>query len=216
MRRQAILPVPHFGREQHRRREDMTSDKSSIQIPTDRELLGYVRDALLKLGERESWHDVARCNPVASEIAQRFSQISEFGCISCYGGASGRAERCNGPEWLFDFSALLYRHDKPHGTDRFVLQPLIVGEIERDTNEGATDHDFEKLLVADSILCFFVFRAKSAQVAERRLSKYENAIRERKEYAKVRGCQPPVFLLACYVAPLEDIAIAGPPVLRIV
>jgi hypothetical protein len=165
-----------------------------IPLPTEDELLRSIREALTavsELGWKKITHDA-----IASAIAGRLKDNSN---IFCYGGRPrSLPEACAGSEWLFDFSALLYK--EPAGV-RFLAQAAIIGETEWNPKEAETDCDFEKLLIVDSIVCFFICGAKSDDEATGKLDRYSGIVRTRKEYAMARGTRPPKFLLACYVEP---------------
>jgi hypothetical protein len=165
-----------------------------LLLPTEQDLLHRLREALTacsKLGWKKITHDA-----IASEIAGRLKDNSN---ISCYGGRPrSLPEECAGSEWLFDFSALLY---KEYAGVRFVAQAAIIGETEWNPTDAQTDCDFEKLLIVDSIVCFFICGVNSDDEANRKLDRYAGIVESRKEYARVRGTRPPKFLLACYVEP---------------
>jgi hypothetical protein len=165
-----------------------------IPLPTEAELLRSIREALTSVSEL-GWKKITH-DAIASAIARRLKDNSN---IFCYGGRpSSVPEACVGSEWLFDFSALLYV--EPAGI-RFVAQAAIIGETEWNPTDAETDCDFEKLLIVDSIVCFFICGVNSDDEANRKLDRYTEIVKTRKEYATVRGTRPPQFLLACYVQP---------------
>jgi hypothetical protein len=169
-------------------------ETTRIPLPTEEELLRSIREALTavsELGWKKITHDA-----IASTIAGHLKDNSN---ISCYGGRPrSKPEACAGSEWLFDFCALLYK--EPSGV-RFVAQAAIIGETEWNPTDAETDWDFEKLLIVDSIVCFFVCGVNSDDEANKKLDRYEGIVKIRKEYAMERGTRPPKFLLACYVEP---------------
>jgi hypothetical protein len=165
-----------------------------IPLPTEEELLRSIREGLTavsELGWKKITHDA-----IASAIAGRLKDNSN---IFCYGGRPRSFPKaCAGSEWLFDFSALLYQ--EPAGV-RFVAQAAIIGETEWNPTDAETDCDFEKLLIVDSIVCFFVCGMNSGEGANKKLARYAGVVTTRKEYAMERGTRAPKFLLACYVEP---------------
>jgi hypothetical protein len=111
-----------------------------------------------------------------------------------------RTKREDEREWLFDFCALLFEEESRNGV-RFVAQAAIIGEIEFSDPKGL-DKDFEKLLIVDSLACFFAFPKWSETEARAELDRFEHVVERRQRYAKLRGAsRPPVFLLSCYLAP---------------
>ena len=159
------------------------------KLPTEQELMHQVHEALDEVS-RLKWTDITH-DAIASALAKRLTQNPN---IFCYAGGRRTIPRsCNGCEFLFDFCALLYENPD----SMFWVQALVVGETEWDRR--ATDDDFEKLLIVDSIVCFFVFEEDSDEKGNEKLKKYEQVASVRREYAKVRGANPPRFLLACYL-----------------
>jgi hypothetical protein len=162
-----------------------------VQLPTEHSLMLQVHEALDEVAAFD-WCNITQ-DAIASAIAKRLKKNPH---IFCYGGKRHMIpSSCDGPEFLFDFCALLYEK-----TDaKFWVQALVVGETEWDRR--GTDYDFEKLLIVDSIVCFFVFEEDSEEKADEKLKSYEEVVRVRREYAKMRSAHPSRFLLACYVAP---------------
>jgi hypothetical protein len=82
-----------------------------------------------------------------------------------------------------------------------VAQALIIGEIEFSDIKGL-DTDFEKLLIADSLVCFFVFPSWSNDDANLKLDEFQKLSERRQRYAKNRGMsRPPIFVISCYFYP---------------
>ncbi len=106
--------------------------------------------------------------------------------------------RLCGGEWLrFDYCALVY-DPKICRSDQFMAQAALVGELEQLWRGDNIEKDFEKLLIVDSIVCFFVFRPPKAQ-AEKITNKLMDAGSRRRRYSIERGnSQPPVFLFSYY------------------
>jgi hypothetical protein len=164
--------------------------EQSMPLPTPKTLVRDIGEAL-EIVARMPWNEITH-DEIASQIARRFEENPK---IKCYGGR--RAPKgCAGSEWLFDFCALLYA--EPLG---FVAQAVIIGETEWKGSDKETDWDFEKLLIVDSIVCFFVCGVKTQEEATKKLQRYEEVVRVRNEYAMKRGGCSPSFLLACYVEP---------------
>lgn len=171
----------------------MPTPEQRLEIPTEQMLLGHVRGALADVSDLS--YDALTADSIASAIAKR---VGEHHNIDCYSGKRVYPEGCAGSEWLFDFGALLY--EEPSGV-RLVAQPAVIGEIEWDHRDSETDWDFEKLLIVDSIVCFFICGVRSQEEANKKLDRYENAVNVRRKYAALRGTRPPSFLLACYIRP---------------
>jgi hypothetical protein len=99
-------------------------------------------------------------------------------------------------EWLFDFCALFFE-ETSRAVPRFMAQALIIGEVEGNTD--VLDDDFEKLLVVDSLVCFFVFPCWTDDDATEKLDKFQKLAERRQRYARGRGMnRPPIFVLSCY------------------
>jgi len=159
-----------------------------IILPNAETLLAQVRDALDEVATRE-W-DKITFGAVASAIAKRVSGPTVKCC------AKGRPEGCRQGEWLYDFCALLYEESPDQC--RFVTQALVIGEVEW-VLAGADD-DFEKLLIADALVCFFLFGARSPSLGAEKLDLFEKLARRRHELLRQRRgiAQPPIFLVSCY------------------
>jgi hypothetical protein len=159
-----------------------------IILPKAEILLAQVRDALDEAAVRE-W-DKITFGAVASAIAKR---VAGPGVECC---AKGKPEGCGHAEWLYDFCALLY--EEPPDQLRFVTQALVIGEVEW-VLAGADD-DFEKLLIADALICFFLFGARSQSLGAKKLDLLEKCARRRHEFVRQRRgmAEPPIFLVSCY------------------
>lgn len=181
--RRELWPTPQ--------KESLMETQMLVQLPTEKTLMRQVHEALHEIAGLK-WHDITH-DGIASALAKRLKENPK---VFCYGGRRHTIPvGCDGPEFLFDFCALLY--EKPDA--EFWVQAVVVGETEWDRR--GTDDDFEKLLIVDSIICFFVFEEDSDEKANEKLKRYEEVARVREEYAKMRGAHPPRFLLACYVKP---------------
>jgi hypothetical protein len=162
-----------------------------VKLPTEQTLMHQVNQALDEVS-RSKWSNITH-HAIASAIAKRLKKNRNIQCFSRT--PRRKSTVCDGTEFLFDFCALLYeKQDAP-----FYVQALVVGETE--WKARVTDDDFEKLLIVDSVVCFFVFEEDSDEKANKKLEKYEQVAELRREYAKRRGARPPRFLLACYVKP---------------
>lgn len=162
-------------------------------MPPVDELISAVRDAL---------DDVTKSDSVTRPSGERTFEILDGirrridrpGIEFAFRGPNRYGEES---EWLFDFCALFFE-ENARDARRFVAQALIVGEIELSKRNGL-DEDFEKLLIADSIVCFFVFPARRGNAATDKLTELEHLARRRQGYAKRRGMlEPPVFVISCY------------------
>jgi len=168
---------------------------------TTERLLRHVREALTE-ASKLAWNELtSEGDVIASAIAKRLKDNPNIFCYS--GKPASIPEGCTGSEWLFHFCALAYK--EPAGV-RFLVQGAIVGEIEWCFEDAKTDEGFEKLLIVDSIVCFFVCGVRSREQANEKLARYEKVVKIRQKYAALRGIRPPSFLLACYVRPDDHIS----------
>src|SRR5207248_1798913 len=98
-------------------------------------------------------------------------------------------------EFLFDFTAFILDNE-PGFADWYTMQALIVGEIEFNGDLG---RDFEKLMFADSAVCFFVF---PDAIKEHRpvdeLDFFSKVAQKRIRPVSARCNVPPVFVIASY------------------
>jgi hypothetical protein len=162
-----------------------------IVLPQADRLIDHVRASLEAVAARDSelgagdWF-----RAIASELATRVHSLG----LKCY--ARGTPEPCVGAEWLFDFCAFVEDNDVP-ADDRFMAQAVIVGEVEWEPSE--VDKDFEKLLIADSLVLFMTFQNRTVEAGKKELDRLEAAARRRQQYARLRGLsRPPVFLPSCW------------------
>jgi hypothetical protein len=164
-----------------------------IVLPQEDHLIDHVRTSLEAVAERDSELGHQDCFPaVASELATRVHSLG----LKCY--ARTTPKPCVGGEWLFDFCALVEDDDVP-SDDRFMAQAAIVGEVEWSLDRGKVDADFEKLLIADSLVLFMTFQNPTVEGGKKELDRLEAAARRRQQYARLRGLsRPPVFLLSCW------------------
>jgi hypothetical protein len=172
-----------------------------IVLPSSEILIEHLKNAFatvekrhtssIELTERDWFPELA------GEIAARIASLN----IECYARGSRRAAgatNCVGSEWLFDFCGLIIDPDVPT-EDRFVAQAAVVGEIEWAL--GGTDQDFEKLMVVDSLVLFFVFQC-SADKYRAYLNRFRKAAERRRGYCRQRGItRLPAFLLSCWTYP---------------
>jgi hypothetical protein len=172
-----------------------------IVLPRDSLLVEHIRSALDAVADKNRQAGIANKDwfvEIASEIAKRVTYLG----LKCYARGYGRgspAPGCAGSEWLFDFCAVIDDEDVP-AQNRFMAQAAIVGEVE--WSVGGVDQDFEKLQIADSLVCFMVFQDYSKDLSERALERLTEAAERRRAYAQQRGLnRPPVFCLSCYVEP---------------
>jgi hypothetical protein len=100
---------------------------------------------------------------------------------------------------MFDYCAFFF--EEPPTVPRFVAQALIIGEMEFADPNGF-DYDFEKLMVADSLVCFFAFYGWVKDRVTQQLDRFQEIAERRQRYAERRGMTaPPVFVLSCYFHP---------------
>jgi hypothetical protein len=163
------------------------------QPPTANELIRTIQDALEEvensptLRQRDGW-----TNAIADAISSRLGNYKGVEC--CYG--RDRKKPADTREWLFDYCALFY--EEPTNVLRFVAQALIIGEMEFSDQRGL-DTDFEKLLIADSLVCLFCFQGWVENDIAEKLTKFQELAQRRQRYAIQRGVTtPPIFVLACY------------------
>jgi hypothetical protein len=164
-----------------------------IVLPDEDQLIDHVRASLDAVAERDSeMRDRDWFPSIARELASRVRSLG----LKCY--ARGTPEPCVGAEWLFDFCAFVEDNDVP-ADDRFMAQAAIVGEVEWNWDRGEVDKDFEKLLIADSLVLFMTFQNPTVETGKKELDRLEAAARRRQQYARLRGLsRPPVFLLSCW------------------
>jgi hypothetical protein len=162
-----------------------------IVLPDEDQLIDHVRASLDAVAERDSeMRDRDWFPSIARELATRVHSLG----LTCY--ARGKPEPCAGAEWLFDFCALIEDQDVL-ADDRFMAQAAIVGEVEWNWDRGEVDKDFEKLLIADSLVLFMTFQNPTVEAGKKELDRLEAAARRRQQYARLRGLsRPPVFLLS--------------------
>lgn len=99
-------------------------------------------------------------------------------------------------EWLFDVCVGLFA-ERDTEVERYLTQALIVGEVEW---QRGLDRDFEKLMIVDSLVCFFAFPEWVADKEKRPPDYWCNVARQRVEFiTKKRGTNPPpVFVISSY------------------
>ena len=115
------------------------------------ELVRMVRDGLddaaPKLVVSSGWADL-----IGDRIEERLTKLDPY--IECaFGRSTSKPE--DRREFLFDFIVFVC-NERDRTKERYLMQALIVGEIESHNNLGK---DFEKLMVTDALVCFFAFRA---------------------------------------------------------
>lgn len=168
-----------------------------ITLPNPEFLADRIQDALdeIDVQHRASPFTNPRWFPaIVSAINTRVQQPG----LQFY--ARGTPTLCSGSEWLFDYCALLFDLEVPDD-QRFPAQAAVIGEIEWDAARSKIDDDFEKLLVADALVLFMIIQQYSMDEAEAELTRLEHAVRRRLEIFRLRKCQPPIFLLSCWVVP---------------
>jgi hypothetical protein len=141
-------------------------------------------DAAPKLVASGGWADL-----ICESIEERLRNLDPD--IEC---AFGKKKPEDRREWLFDFIALVC-NDADRTRERYLMQALIVGEIESHNNLGK---DFEKLMVTDALVCFFAFQGANR---EHMIDFYRDIAKSRRHHALRRGLNPPpAFILASYTA----------------
>lgn len=112
--------------------------------------------------------------------------------------AKGRFKGCGDREWLFDYCAVRKESRSISDNERFTAYAAIVGEVQW-TPKGV-DKDFEKLFMADAMVCFMAFEPRARDDIGEELKRLERAARRHRRYCKKRGNrQPAVFLLSGHV-----------------
>ncbi|MGJ0394347.1 MAG: hypothetical protein ACR650_16640 [Methylocystis sp.] len=160
---------------------------------------GLPRDMREALNEVELLSDPQReggwTNVIADAISRRVRKRRGVECMWSRDRSKPQEER----EWLFDYCALFF--EEAPDVRRFVSQALIIGEMEFSDLNGFDD-DFEKLLVADSLIRFFCFPGWLEDKITEQLDTFQEAAERYQRYAKRRGMTtPPIFVLACYFHP---------------
>lgn len=158
-----------------------------------------VRDIRVALDEVEKLSDPQQeggwTNVIADAISRR---VGTRRGVECMWGRD-RSKPFEKREWLFDYCALFF--EEPPDVPRFVAQAVIIGEMEFSDLNGFDD-DFEKLLVADSLVCFFSFPGWIEDKVTKQLDKFQEIAERHQRYAQRRGMTvPPVFVLSCYFHP---------------
>jgi hypothetical protein len=164
-----------------------------LSLPDQRILVRIVSDALEDVrptlcNKSAGWADV-----IGDAIKRRLENLDTR--IECsYGHGHPNSDE---NEQLFDFSALLY--DPPdRKVERYLTQALIIGEIEC---WNGLDKDFDKLLVVDSLVCFFAFPDSivDPRHPEGELDFFYKVAESRRQRAAQRAMMPPpAFILARY------------------
>ena len=128
----------------------MITDTTHLQIFNQPKLVRIVRDGLNDAAPKLANSDWA--NLICERIEKRLKQHDPD--IECaFGRSTSKPE--DRREFLFDFIAFVC-NERDRTKERYLMQALIVGEIESHNNLGK---DFEKLMVTDAHVCFFAFRA---------------------------------------------------------
>ncbi len=161
-----------------------------MQISLDQgTLVGIVRDALNEVGpklrnNRSGWADA-----IGETIKRRLENLDKR--IECAFGHGHDNPEEN--EWLIDFVAGIWSDDRCQ--ERYLVQALIVGEIE---TRGDLGRDFDKLLLCDSLVCFFAFGDWTGE-HEDDLGFFQRIAERRRQHAVERGVTPPpAFIIARY------------------
>jgi len=101
-------------------------------------------------------------------------------------------------EWLFDFCATINEKAAGPGTsddEYYLKQTLVVGEVEAG---GGLGTDFNKLLIVDSLVCFFAFPDWLGEHLPRNdLDFFEELARKRVHRAAGRGLNT-AFVVSSY------------------
>jgi hypothetical protein len=162
-----------------------------ISLPNESDLLDHVRTALETAGEKDaSLSEKEWFVCIASNLAKRLKSIGMDCC------AKGNHEPCVGGEYLWDFTAFIYDTEM-RKSERFIAQLAVVGEVEWDEHD--VDHDFEKLLCADALVCFMTFQMPTLEEATKKLDWLQKACERRQDWLGQRGLsRPPAFLLSCW------------------
>jgi hypothetical protein len=120
-------------------------------LPSADELTRDIRDALDEVEKlSDPQQEGGWTNVIAGAISDRVCRKSGVECM----WGRDRSKPSEKREWLFDYCALFF--EEPPDVPRFVAQALIIGEMEFSDLKGF-DTDFEKLLIVDSLVCFFSF-----------------------------------------------------------
>ena len=145
-----------------------------------------------------SWTPIGGWTNAICEAISKRVRVMKAG-IECAFGRD-REKRADEREWLFDYCALFFE-EKSREVRRFVAQALIIGEVEFSDINGL-DTDFEKLLIVDSLVCFFAFPGWLKDNVDKTLDDLEKIAKRRQQYAIDRGInRPPIFVLSCYFFP---------------
>ena len=144
-----------------------------------------LQEVVPTLTRNAGWIDL-----IGSAIKRRV--ISFDPRIECAYG-KGRERSSDEREWLFDFLAGLWE-PSDRTQERYLMQTIIVGEIEC---HSSLDKDFDKLLIADPLVAFFVFPDSIKPKHEDDLEFFHEVAKKRVDRAARRGVTPlPAFITA--------------------
>lgn len=161
-----------------------------ITVPYQRTLVQLVRDTLNTVAPTLGGGGWERT--IGDAIEQRLKALDPT--IHCYcGRKSERPPHKN--ELLFDFISGVPIQYGSHET--FLMQPLVVGESEAAKNLAV---DFEKLLLVDALVYYFVFNDWVREHGDD-LRFFREICNDRRRLTGLRGAKPsPAFILARYAA----------------
>ena len=157
-------------------------------IPDVDVLAKDVCDALEEVGKASDWISANPTNPIGDALKRRLREYPE-GVECAYDRNLFKDE--DEREFLFDFSAIICE-PRDNTVERCTLQLLVAGEVE--FGAGLT-RDFEKLMYADALVCFFAF---SDRTKEHQIEFFVKVAERRINHVVMRGNIPPVFILACH------------------
>jgi len=171
-----------------------------VTLPNARKLLTVVKRALNCAGECKQQGRVGWASAVGSALEKGLEKVEqrlERGHLECCFASKGGNRPKEEREFLFDFSALYY--EEPKGaSERYFSRALISGELEF---HSKIDDDFERLLLSNAVLCFFVFPKTQVMRGDiqSKMNSYSRAIRRQRRYARSSGEELfPKFLLSCW------------------
>lgn len=162
-----------------------------MNIPDQLKLAGLVYDALDTVAPRlgDGGWEMTIGDAISERLHDTYPEVE---CLYGRRVADNRGQYAQ--ESLFDFMAGLWEpNDRKR--ERYLKQALIVGECEAGINLG---DDFDKLLVADSLVCFFAFQDWVNEHAEGDLDFFHRIAESRRQWVAQRGMHPPTFIIASY------------------
>ena len=171
---------------------EITAMNANSMLPNTEHLVTAICESLDEVARADDRVRGNWTNAICTAVERRLDVISgEIGVCFGHERSKPKEER----EFLFDFTAFILDNE-PGFADWYTMQALIVGEIEFNGDLG---RDFEKLMFADSAVCFFVFPDSIKELRPvDELDFFSKVAQKRIRSVSARGNVPPVFVIASY------------------